>query len=66
MWQACPICKGMGVSIAPNSLPSLSFITCSTCNGTKIISELTGRPPTGMPIYDPNKTNTTNGNTIPT
>ena len=38
MWQKCPICNGTGNDPRFNS-------TCSTCNGTKIISELTGLPP---------------------
>lgn len=36
MWQKCPICLGVG---------NTGFNKCSTCNGTKIISELSGLPP---------------------
>ena len=43
MWQKCPICNGTG-KIHNTSLLA-SFDVCSTCNGTKIISELTGLPP---------------------
>ena len=43
MWQKCPICNGTGRTY--NTLSSSSFDTCSTCNGTKIISELNGLPP---------------------
>lgn len=38
MWQTCPICKGSGCM-------GYHGIKCDTCNGTKIISELTGKPP---------------------
>lgn len=43
MWQKCPICNGSGRT--HNTLTSSSFDICSTCNGTKIISELNGLPP---------------------
>lgn len=36
MYQKCPICEGKGTQ---EEKP------CSTCNGTKIISSLTGLPP---------------------
>lgn len=34
MWQQCPVCKN-------NHYPT----PCRVCNGTQLISELTGRPP---------------------
>jgi hypothetical protein len=43
MWQKCPICNGSGK--VANILSSSSFEVCSTCNGSKIISKLTGLPP---------------------
>ena len=43
MWQKCPICNGSGRTY--NTLSSSSFDVCSTCGGTKIISELNGLPP---------------------
>ena len=43
MWQKCPICNGSGITY--NTLSSSSFDVCSTCRGTKIISELNGLPP---------------------
>jgi Zn-finger nucleic acid-binding protein len=43
MWQKCPICNGTGKT--QNTSSSSSFDICSTCNGAKIISELTGLPP---------------------
>jgi len=49
MWQKCPICNGTGRT--HNTLSSSSFDICSTCNGTKIISELNGLPPN----YEQNK-----------
>jgi len=49
MWQKCPICNGTGK--AHNTLSSSSFDICSTCKGTKIISELNGLPPN----YEQNK-----------
>ena len=49
MWQKCPICNGTGKT--SNTLSSSSFDICSTCNGSKIISELNGLPPN----YEQNK-----------
>jgi len=43
MWQKCPICNGSGK--IHDTLSSSSSGICSVCNGTKIISELTGLPP---------------------
>jgi DnaJ-class molecular chaperone len=43
MWQKCPICNGTGV--INNIVSSSSFNKCTTCDGAKIISELTGLPP---------------------
>lgn len=42
MWQKCPICNGVG-GVFSRMLQINE--ACSTCNGTKIISELTGLPP---------------------
>lgn len=39
MWQECPICKGIGQILTNN------YNKCNVCNGKKIISRLTGRPP---------------------
>lgn len=36
-WQKCPICDGYGTN---------SISICPTCKGERIISELTGLPPT--------------------
>lgn len=43
MFQKCPCCGGTGKESPQytNALP----ITCTVCNGYKIISELTGLPP---------------------
>ena len=43
MWQKCPICKGTGKEEVYNS--SIMNTICKTCNGCKIINELTGLPP---------------------
>ena len=47
MWQKCPICNGTG--IIPNEFNNSSawspFITCTVCNGFRIISKITGLPP---------------------
>jgi hypothetical protein len=43
MWQKCPICNGSGRDFTPLSNSSSSI--CSVCDGSKIISELTGLPP---------------------
>lgn len=41
-WQLCPKCLGQGyLFFAISSGPS----DCDLCNGTKIISRQTGRPP---------------------
>lgn len=44
MWQKCPVCNGEGVINGYNYSTSL-FQQCSVCNGMKIISEVTGLPP---------------------
>jgi DnaJ-class molecular chaperone len=46
MWQKCCACNGVG-TVKNNSLDTKGFLntTCTVCNGTKIISELTGLPP---------------------
>lgn len=50
MWQKCPICNGVGID------PSLhSSSICPTCQGMRIISEISGLPPTSIPpSYDTN------------
>ncbi len=47
MWQKCPICNGEGKVTSSSYTTSSFFIcsTCPTCNGSRIISELTGLPP---------------------
>ncbi len=42
MWQKCPICNGSGLNYQETSIKNCP---CSVCNGSKIISELTGKPP---------------------
>lgn len=52
MWQACPICKGLGKVDTEHE----GRQTCTVCNGRKIIGEITGLPPTlyqgGLPFGD--------------
>ena len=43
MWQKCPICLGTGID---NSIIIFNkVIKCTTCDGKKIISTITGNPP---------------------
>lgn len=42
-WQRCPICNGIGQ--VENYGSSSLFSVCTTCEGKKIISEITGLPP---------------------
>lgn len=42
MWQKCPICNGTGKEF---QVIKTNLKNCTTCNGTKIISELNGLPP---------------------
>jgi hypothetical protein len=39
MWQKCPVCNGSGFG------SDYYGSTCSTCQGARIISEITGLPP---------------------
>ena len=41
MFQKCPICKGEGNINQGNDV----YAICPTCNGTRILSQLTGLPP---------------------
>lgn len=41
-WQVCPICKGTGLVYGYGYSSSA---TCHICNGHRIISEQTGKPP---------------------
>jgi DnaJ-class molecular chaperone len=41
-WQKCPVCDGSGLEYLLNGI---AHTTCSVCKGTKIINELTGKPP---------------------
>ena len=44
MWQKCPVCNGTG-AIPGGQVSSSLFTSCPTCDGKRIISELTGFPP---------------------
>ena len=43
-WQKCPVCNGTGKNYNGSPIAS-SAPLCPTCNGHRIISELTGQPP---------------------
>lgn len=47
-FQKCPICDGTGYV----QYSGCGDVKCTVCNGEKIISELTGRPP-GTPTPTP-------------
>jgi DnaJ-class molecular chaperone len=47
MWQKCPVCNGTGK--VSDTLSNSTSATCTVCQGKKIISELTGLPPVGIP-----------------
>lgn len=42
-WQACPICGGTGTDYSGLAYNTSNI--CTVCNGKKIISKLTGKPP---------------------
>ena len=46
MYQKCPICNGQG-TVTNNTIATTSSFSnvCTVCNGTKIISTITGKPP---------------------
>jgi DnaJ-class molecular chaperone len=45
-WQVCPLCKGSGI-ITPQYFAAMNTsCTCDACDGKKIVSTLTGKPPT--------------------
>lgn len=39
-YQKCPVCDGTGLD--PNSI---GVVSCPVCGGSRIIDEITGRPP---------------------
>ncbi len=57
-WQKCPICNGKGYETIAARIENLENInkkdrhyTCKTCKGQKIISEITGLPPSTIQEY---------------
>lgn len=44
MWQKCPVCNGTGKDPNPGTFNTAAPV-CTVCNGEKIISQLTGKPP---------------------
>jgi hypothetical protein len=43
-WQKCPVCNGTGKNYGASE-GGIYNSNCHTCNGHRIISELTGKPP---------------------
>jgi DnaJ-class molecular chaperone len=43
-WQKCPVCNGTGKNYGASE-GGIYNSNCPTCNGHRIISELTGKPP---------------------
>jgi hypothetical protein len=43
-FQKCPVCYGTGVSPLPGTYSNIPV--CPVCRGQRIISEVTGNPPT--------------------
>jgi DnaJ-class molecular chaperone len=54
-WQKCPVCNGTGKNYG--GLQSSAI--CPTCNGQRIISEVTGLPPALIAYYNTNTTDLT-------
>ena len=51
MWQKCPICNGTGrINHSTDSINP-----CDVCHGKKIISEITGLPPS-LPVIKDHRT----------
>ena len=53
-FQKCPICNGTGFDPT-----KLGLVPCTVCKGTKIINELTGKPPY---VEETTTSNLTNNN----
>jgi hypothetical protein len=45
LWQSCPHCYGVGKEPTGNFMVRYTIFDCTVCNGKKIISTLTGKPP---------------------
>ncbi len=52
-FQKCPICDGAGIYPGPGTFDTIP--TCPTCEGQRIISTISGRPPKidNVYIYSP-------------
>lgn len=42
-WQKCPVCNGSGTAFNPHTMNTVD--ACPTCNGQRIIHDITGKPP---------------------
>lgn len=47
-YQKCPICDGEGTFTEMVDAETVGTFFCGTCNGAKIIDEVTGLPPIGQ------------------
>lgn len=45
LWQVCPKCEGSGIAMNFNNEVPMTTDTCDVCEGKKIISQQTGKPP---------------------
>ena len=46
VWQVCPLCQGTGTTYNMKEHIVNTSAVCPTCNGERIISKITGKPPT--------------------
>lgn len=56
IWQLCPKCNGTGGYYNANFMAITSI--CDVCNGLKIISKLTGKPPKDIDLPNINTAST--------
>ena len=56
-WQKCPLCEGKGYSVIMDRAERVEdirpdhYYPCTACMGHKIISEVTGLPPSLETVY---------------
>jgi len=49
-WQLCPKCNGQGTNYNNNAITTSCI--CDLCNGHKVISAFTGKPPQSVSIQE--------------